>query len=313
MLNGSNISNSVSNLQYNGYKTEERDSQKGNNEFNYNTGDNLVFTGYMTDVTGLVVTDTLSDTPTMSTTYTLSFEKIPRIVILMYHKITDSIPLNEYERNTAEFENDLIYLKDHNYSILSMDDLLLLKSGDLKLTSDGIIITFDDGYESNYSIAYPLLIKYKMPANFFLTTEWMETTDFMTWSEVWLMSQYLDADGKNVFKMGSHTSSHPFLEQSAGNFATRDDYLNFLHTELNDSKTWIVDITGQTSIFLSLPYGDGVNNQDIINTAKETGYSGIRTSVWNSIPATGINLFALPSIPVLSDTSIEMIENYFNY
>jgi peptidoglycan/xylan/chitin deacetylase (PgdA/CDA1 family) len=267
----------------------------------------------MTDVTGFVVSDTIDDTPRESTNYTFSFEKTPRIVILMYHKITDSVPLVEYERNITDFENDLIYLQEHNYRILSMGDLPLLKTGDLKLTSDGIIITFDDGYESNYTIAYPLLIKYKMPATFFLVTEWMETPDFMPWSEVWLLSQYLDEGGKALFNIGSHTSSHPSLEQSAQNFDTHEDYLNFLNTELRDSKTWIVDVTGQANTFLSLPFGDGANNQDIINTAKENGYSGIRTSVWNSFTVDKMNLYSLPSIPILSGTSIEVIENYLKY
>jgi peptidoglycan/xylan/chitin deacetylase (PgdA/CDA1 family) len=313
MINGATFSHSPPDLEYNGIMHYDQRSQKSKSSFEFNTGDNLVYTGYMTDGTGLAVSDTITDTPVESTTYTFRFEKINRIVILMYHKITDSVPLDEYERNTADFESDLIYLRDHNYRILSMDDLLLLRSGELKLTSDAIIITFDDGYESNYSIAFPLLTSYSMPATFFLVTEWIETPDFMTWAEAWAMSQYLDGDGKSQFKMASHTSSHPYLEQSAQNFATHGEYLNFLHTELNDSRNWIVDITGQTSIFLSLPYGDGANNQDIINTAKETGYSGIRTSVWNSFTIGKMNLFSLPAIPILSYSSIDMIENYFNY
>ena len=112
--------------------------------------------------------------------------------------------------------------------------------------------------------------------------------------------------------MASHTSSHPYLEQSAQYFGTHEEYLAFLRTELNDSKNWIVDVTGQTEIFLSLPYGDGANNQDIINIAMESGYSGIRTSMWNSFNIEEMNLFALPSIPILYDSSINIIENYFN-
>jgi len=313
MLNCSGLINSVVNLEYNGNLSNVKSLKKGKGEFEYNTGDKLVFTGYMTDGAGLIVSDTLTDSPTESTIYTFMFEKIKRIVILMYHKITDNVPVNEYERNSTDFENDLIYLKEHNYQILSMEDLLLLKSGDLELTSDGIIITFDDGYESNYTIAFPLLTKFKMPATFFLVTEWMGTEDFTTWSEVWLMSQYLNSEGQNIFKMASHTNSHPFLERSAQHFSTHEDYLKFLNTELRDSKTWITNITGQTGIFLSLPYGDGANNNDIINTAKENGYSGIRTSVWDSFAVDKMNLFSLPSIPVLSGTSINIIENYLRY
>ncbi len=313
MMNISSSPGAEPKLEYTGQLPTYRKSAKGSDGFEYNTGDKLIFTGYMTDRAGTVLSDTLTDIPIRSTSYTLRFTRNYPVVILMYHKITDSIPADEYERTSLDFENDLIYLRDNNYQIISMEDLLLLQSGKLKLFSDGIILTFDDGYESNYSKVFPLLVKYEMPATFFLVTEWMDTPGFTKWSEVWLMSQYTDDYGKTPFVMGSHTSSHPYLEQSAQYFATHDDYLNFLHTELSDSKNWITDITGQARIFLSLPYGDGAHNQDIINTAVGTGYSGIRTSEWNSFTIDNMNLFALPSIPILSDSPIESIRDYMNY
>jgi peptidoglycan/xylan/chitin deacetylase (PgdA/CDA1 family) len=313
MLNNGSISNADVNLQYNGKSLRNSSPKISKSEFEYNTGDNLTFTGYMTDGAGSVIADSLTDVLSESKTYTFQFQKKNRIVMLLYHKITDSLPGNEYERNTADLEKDLIYFQNHNYQPLSIEDLLRIQTGEMELTSDGVIITFDDGYESNYSKAFPLLSQYKWPATFFLTTEWIGTPDFMTWEEVWLMSEYLNNDGKRVFNIGSHTSSHPYLEQSALSFTTREDYLNFLNTELRDSKTWIVDVTGQTDIFLSLPYGDGVNNHDIISTAKANGYKGIRTSVWKSFTFEEMNLYALPCIPVLSDTSIDFIENYLNY
>lgn len=312
MLNSSGFRSQLPSLVYNGMKLNEISLAKGKGDFEFNTGDDLVYTGYMTDRTGSVLTDTIYDSPTESKLYTFRFEKNFRIVILMYHKITDSVPLDEYERNTAEFENDLIYLRNKNYQILSMDDLPRIRSGELELISDGVIITFDDGYESNYTKAFPLLTEYEIPATFFLTTEWMETDDFMTWSEVWQMSEFINNNGKKMFKMGSHSSSHPYLEQSIQYFGTHEEYLEFLRTELNDSKNWILDVTGQPDIYISLPYGDGANNQDIINVALESGYSGIRTSVWNSFNIDEMNLFALPSIPILYESSIDIIENYFN-
>ena len=122
-----------------------------------------------------------------------------------------------------------------------------------------------------------------------------------------------DDDGNFPFVIGSHTSSHPYLEQSISNFPTHDAYLNFLNTELGDSKIWITDITGQSDIYLSLPYGDGANNQEIISVAKANGYSGIRTSMWDSFDPEKMNIYALPSIPILSDSPIEMIEDYLRY
>ena len=280
--------------------------------FDFNTGDSLRYTAYMTGPKSTVSTDTINDSPQRSTTYTFDFKKAPRILILMYHRLTDSVPADEYDRNTSDFGNDLAYLKDNNYQVISMNDLPAIKAGTLKLASDAVIITFDDGYESNYSEAYPLLTGFNMPATFFLVAEWIGTGGFMTWSEVWTMSQTEDDGGRTPFVMGSHTSSHPYLERSEPDFPSHEAWLDFLNTELGDSKNWITDVTGQTTIFISLPYGDGVNNIDIINAAKANGYSGIRSSVWNSFDPMQMNLYSLPSLPILSDTPIDSIEEYFN-
>jgi peptidoglycan/xylan/chitin deacetylase (PgdA/CDA1 family) len=313
MINAGHNNNSTPRLEYTGSISIERQVPRSTSNFEYNTGDILVITGYMTDLAGSIVSDTITDAPDRSKIYTLNFERKHRILILMYHKITDSIPADDYQRNSVDFENDLIYFRDHKYQVMPMNDLIALSKGEMKLESDAIILTFDDGYESNYSKAYPLLTSYNMPATFFLTTEWMGTPDYITWSEVWLMSQFRNADGKYPFVMGSHSSSHPYLEQSASSFATHEAYMNFLNTEFRDSKTWITDVTGQTAMFFSLPFGDGVNNADIIATAKSNGYLGIRTSVWSSIDPDKIDLFVLPAVPVLAGTPINMIESYFNY
>lgn len=303
-------------------KTEYPGSKKGNHNktallkgskagLDYFPGDSLRFTGYITRGTMLVLSDTFVDRPSEKEDYVFSFTRENRIVILMYHDLVTGDPQNEYERNITDFENDLIYLRD-NYEILSIEDLPLLESGDLTLERDAVIITFDDGYSSVYSLGFPLLSAYDMPATFFLVAEWLDTPHYLTSGEMWNMSEYVNSGQKKLFSMGSHTSSHPFLEQSEQYFDTHQEYIDFLNIELGDSKNWISDITGQSDIFLALPYGDGAYNSDIIEAAINNGYKGIRTSVWNSFTVDKINMFALPSIPVLSHSSIEIIENYLD-
>jgi peptidoglycan/xylan/chitin deacetylase (PgdA/CDA1 family) len=286
--------------------------KSGLNEFEYNPGDSLMFIGYMTNDTNKVISDTIIDRPKQSKTICFQFEKKHRIAIIMYHDITDSIPKNEYERNSTDFDNDLKYMMGTNYQFLSINDLLLIRTGEKKLYSDGIIITFDDGYKSNYTKAFPLLSEYDIPATFFIVPEWIGDSIYMTWPEVWQMSQYVSTEGAMPFTIGSHTSSHPYLEQSEQYFSDHQDYLDFLYTELEDSRAWIVDITGQSDIFLALPYGDGANNIDIINTAIFCGYSGIRTSVYDSFTADEMNLYALPCISILTNYSIQIIDEFLD-
>lgn len=313
MISSGTASDQVAKLEYAGINTEPARSARAMSSFVFNTGDDLTMTCYMTDSAGEKVTKVITDAPDRSTTYTFGFERKKRIVILMYHRLTTGVPADEYDRDSLTFENDMEYLQSHGYQVLSMNDLLLLKTGEMTLNSNGIIITFDDGYKSNISLAYPILSRRKIPATFFLVAEWIGTEGFSTWADVWSMSQYTGPGGELPFTMGSHTSSHPYLEKSIQYFATHEEYMDFLHTELADSKLWITDVTGQDGIFISLPYGDGAHNADIISTAQMAGYSGIRTSIWNSFSVDYMDLFALPSIPILSESDITIIEEYLKY
>ncbi len=209
------ISNSKSQLEYNGYslRKEEFSGQSGTlkkniTDFEYNIGDTLKLIGFITKDTSGVFSDTIFDTPEWSKIYTFQFEHTNRIVILLYHKIVDTIPGNEYERNLDDFENDLKYIRINNYQVLSLEDLLLLEKGDLELITDGIIITFDDGFNSNYSMAFPLLSQYEMPGNFFIVPEWIGTTELYDMAEVWLISEYLNNDGEKTVLISVLIQAH---------------------------------------------------------------------------------------------------------
>jgi peptidoglycan/xylan/chitin deacetylase (PgdA/CDA1 family) len=71
---------------------------------------------------------------------------------------------------------------------LSLEDLLRPRS----LPCIGSIITIDDGYENNYSIAFPLLKKYNIPATIFVTTGFIDRITFL-WTD-WL--EYLVSSAK---------------------------------------------------------------------------------------------------------------------
>ncbi len=47
----------------------------------------------------------------------------PRVIILMYHRITAGDAANLYERSAADFERDLKYLKDNNIRVIDFGEL----------------------------------------------------------------------------------------------------------------------------------------------------------------------------------------------
>lgn len=53
--------------------------------------------------------------------------------------------------------------------IISLDDFLEIHRNNAATPENAVVITFDDGYRSNYTEVYPILEKYKIPATIFLT------------------------------------------------------------------------------------------------------------------------------------------------
>jgi peptidoglycan/xylan/chitin deacetylase (PgdA/CDA1 family) len=67
-----------------------------------------------------------------------------------------------------------------------------------------VVLTFDDAAKSHYTVARPILMKYKFGATFFITEGFDFPTnqkDYMTWDEI----SQLHKDG---FEIGNHTRDH---------------------------------------------------------------------------------------------------------
>jgi peptidoglycan/xylan/chitin deacetylase (PgdA/CDA1 family) len=210
----------------------------------------------------------------------------PKIVILMYHNLVFGRTGNEYNRDIYNFEHDLAFIRSR-FKIIDFVDLLAVREGRMKLTSDVAMITFDDGDLSMYAIAYPLLKEYGIKATFFLISGFVGEIGYMGWSQIREIAQYRDASGNKLFTMGSHGVSHKFLgevDQST------------LVKELVDSKFAIEENSGEPVEILALPFGSGAGRKDITQLARNIGYRAIRTSDDRFVPAESFDLYRLPGI-----------------
>ena len=107
-------------------------------------------------------------------------------VILLYHRIVEDN--TKYldkgpgmHHHIRDFEEEIPYLKKH-YQVLPMDEVIAqIKSGK-GFDRPTVAITFDDGYLDNYTLAYPVLKKYGIPATIYLTTSLIDT-DERTWTD----------------------------------------------------------------------------------------------------------------------------------
>ena len=83
------------------------------------------------------------------------------VPILMYHNLVEEYPLETAGANiTPElFEKHIQTLLNQGYTPVSLSDYYAFVIGNKTLPDNPIVITFDDGYLSNYEVAFPILKK----------------------------------------------------------------------------------------------------------------------------------------------------------
>jgi peptidoglycan/xylan/chitin deacetylase (PgdA/CDA1 family) len=126
--------------------------------------------------------------------------------------------------------------------------------------NDGIMITFDDGNESDFSIALPALLKRGMTAVFFICSGRMGGPGFLSASQC----AELVSHGMTV---GSHGVDHtPW--RTLGRIA--------LEREVRDSRRVLEEICGKSVDMAACPFGS--YDRRVLGTLKKAGYRAVFTS-----------------------------------
>ena len=103
-----------------------------------------------------------------------------RVPALLYHRLIPSQGMNigqptGYDRSYVTFDTafaeQMAHLYSEGYTTISLDHFLAYREGIASLPPKPIIITFDDGFASNYHYAFPILKKYGMTATIFVTPD----------------------------------------------------------------------------------------------------------------------------------------------
>lgn len=150
---------------------------------------------------------------------TLYGEYIP---VLMYHHFADRNMEsgNGMVTTKEELEDQLRYFKSQGYQIITLeklDSLLRKVEYDHRLTGMGLglgqkylCITMDDGYYSNYELAYPLFQQYRVPASVFVVTDFItEQTGLKKFT--WEQAEEMDQSG--WLRTYSHSADHIPVEE----------------------------------------------------------------------------------------------------
>lgn len=105
------------------------------------------------------------------------------LTILMYHGVIDSpmIMPDPCMIDIHAFRSQMRYLKKY-FRVVSLTRAAELLEHDV-IAEPTVVITFDDGYQNNYDLAYPVLREENLPATIFLSTLFIDT-DTTIWTGV---------------------------------------------------------------------------------------------------------------------------------
>ncbi|MEA0555092.1 polysaccharide deacetylase family protein [Lysinibacillus irui] len=243
-------------------------------------------------------------------------QKIP---VLMYHHLAENIN-NNTVISPNNFENQIKALKAEGYHAISVQELYDYFNNHIKLPEKPILITFDDGYLSNYEKAYPILKKYDMHAEIFVIASRIVHTknDYpkeiakMNWDQLNEMQDYItiqshtwDSHYKLTSKNGRVYGAIYGPSYINGQLESQQQFEERVRHDLLYSRQIIKEKLGYEPIAISYPYGN--QSPATIQIVKEAGFK-MGFVIQNKSVRMGDDLFTLSRITVNGhDTGPELI------
>lgn len=184
------------------------------------------------------------------------------VPILCYHRFGKTCKSNLCIPERT-FAKQLEYLKKNGYHTIHLSDLMEFLNYKTAIPSKSVIITLDDGYQSIYEFAYPLLERYGYTATLFIYTDFIEASrNALTWNQL----RKLKAAG---FEIASHSISHADLTKKLP-YENDQTYWSRITEEFINSKKIIDRELNQDTQFFAYPYGN--YNQQILDLFPKAGY-----------------------------------------
>ena len=225
------------------------------------------------------------------------------IAILFYHRVADRYP-NGWTIGCDDFSRQLDWLQ-------SSFDVVSLAEAQARIKSSfcdrpTVAITFDDGYADNADFAIPELVRRRLPATYFVATEFVRTgrpfphdaaaDRSLAVNSIDQLKRFRD-DG---IEIGAHTKTHCDLGQLLDETSIADE----IDGSIDQLEHWLdIDIR-----FFAFPFGLPENtSQPAVDAFRRRGLLGFCTAygAWNWPGSCGTHLRRIHA-----DPGIERLRNW---
>ena len=201
-------------------------------------------------------------------------------VVMYHHVTTNENRAGKYVVTQTELSRDLDYIKSMGYETVNVQDLIDYVDGKKQLPEKIILITFDDGFESTYKLAWPLFTERKMKAVVSpvgsVTELYTENGDrnvnyaYMGWQEL------CEIDKSEEFEVQNHTYDMHYNEKgkrhglSKMNSESEEEYKKALKTDLEKMQKLLKENSSVTATAAVYPYG--LYSKATLGVVKELGF-----------------------------------------
>src|SRR6266446_5879728 len=212
-------------------------------------------------------------------------DQTAQTIIFCYHRLVDKVRYPGTEITPADFEAQMKQLKDAGITVISMQDLLAWKRGEKNIPPRCAVITFDDGWKSQYEVAWPLMKKFGYTFTMFIYTEGVAGGSLgggqaITWE---MLADMRD----NGIDIEAHSATHQDLREGhtimvmepgakrTKKKLTGAEYEQWVQNEVVGCKQLLEQRLGIKINCFAVPFG--TYNEHVKEIARNAGYEAMFT------------------------------------
>jgi peptidoglycan/xylan/chitin deacetylase (PgdA/CDA1 family) len=212
-------------------------------------------------------------------------DQTAQTIIFCYHRLVEKIHTQWTEITPAAFEGQMKMLKDRGITVISLQDYLAWRRGEKSIPAHSAVITFDDGWKSQYEVAWPIMKKFGYTFTMFIYTEGVAGGtngggQAITWEQLADMRD-------NGVDIEAHSATHQDMREgqpidliAPGGKKTRtrlhgQAYEDWLHNEVVGCKDLLEQRLAIKVNCFAVPLGK--YNEHVKEMAKAAGYEAMFT------------------------------------
>src|SRR5438445_827282 len=212
-------------------------------------------------------------------------DQTAQTIIFCYHLLVDKVRYPGTEITPAVFEAQMKELKDRGITVISLQDLLAWKRGEKNIPPRCAVISFDDGWKSQYEVAWPIMEKFGYTFTMFIYTEGVAGGSLgggqaITWE---MLADMRD----NGIDIEAHSATHQDLREGhtimvaePGGKRTKKkltgaEYEQWVQNEVVGCKQLLEQRLGIRVNCFAVPFG--TYNEHVKEIARNAGYEAMFT------------------------------------